>query len=298
MLIMKNENIDQLSKKVKRTQIINNVKGFALTVVVLGFVGLSVKNVAAEELTQATVSYGNKKINIDDNVRTNVIKSHKNSVINDQLIGKTSNKSRKAMIAEKQLAVGNSLLKRAQNKSVNGITKSYSPLVERYYAPEFSIYDAVTYLEDDYDADGYYQTFSVVFDADVYNPNGEQNSIIYAELFISTDGENWTHYYTTDDFLITGDGNEDEFEVITTFTEGYRANEYDVLIDVYEVGYSDIVATYSSYDNNSLYALPLESADYDQMYVEEVIVHGGSNSAPFLLFILFAGLVKLARSKQ
>jgi hypothetical protein len=298
MFTMNNEAIYKISKQVKRAKLIANLKGIALSAVVLGFLAFSIKNVAAQETIPSTVSYGNKKLNIDDATRKNVIKSHKHNVINDQLSGRTSNKSRKEMIAEKQQQLGNSLLKRAETKSVNGLTKNYSPFADRYYAPEFSIYDAVTYLDDDYDGDGYYQTFSVVFDADVYNPNGEQNSIIYAELFISTDGENWTHYYTTDDFLITGDGNEDEFEVITTLSEGYRANEYDILIDVYEVGYSDIVASYSSYHNNSLYALPLESADYDQVYVEEVIVHGGSNSIPFLLFILFAGLVKLARSKQ
>ena len=295
---MNNDANKTTNKQVKRTKLVNNLKVIGLSLVVLTCIGLSIKNVAAEELKLGTISYGNKASNIDKNLRNSIIKAHKNSVTNDQLMGKASNESRKKMIANKQKSLGSALLKKSEAKEVNGISKSYSPFSERYYAPEFSIYDATTYLEDDYDGDGYYQTFSVVFDTDVYNPNGNENSVIYAELFISTDGENWTHYFTTDDFLIQGSGDEDLFEVITTFTEGYRPTTYDVLIDIYEVGYSDIVATYSAYDNNSLYALPLESADYDRVYVEEVIVHGGSNSIPFLLFIGLVLLIKTIRIKK
>lgn len=294
---MKNETINHMTKQAKRAKLVNNLRGIALSLIVLGFLGFSIKNVSAQESKASTISYGNKAININDTVRENVISSLKNNTVTDQIIGKTSNKSRKEMIAEKQQQLGETLLQRSQKKSINGLTKNYSPFAERFYTPEFSIYDAVTYLDDDYDADGYYQTFSVVFDADVYNPDGSEESVIYAELFISTDGENWTHYYSTDDFLIQGDNETDQFEVITTFAQGYAPNHYDILIDIYEVGYSDIVATYSSYDNNSLYALPLESADYDSVYVEEIVVHGGSSSIAFLLFIFIIGLVKIVRKK-
>lgn len=297
---MKNKTtVHQTYKKVKRAEKINTFKGVVLSLVVLGFIGFSIKGAVAEELTQSTVSYGNTAKSISDTTRKNVINSHKNNVIRDQVIGKALNKSREEVIANKKSSIVLNSNAHTKNNAINGITKSYSPYAPRYYAPEFSVYDAVTYLEDDYDADGYYRTFSVVFDADVYNPNGYSESMIYAELYISTDGENWTHYYTTDDFIIQADGDEDAYEVITTFTEGYAANHYDILIDIYEVGYSDIVATYSSYDNNSLYALPLESADYDQVYVEEVIVHGGSNSTLVIMgLILILGIRAVIKSDR
>ena len=62
-----------------------------------------------------------------------------------------------------------------------------------------------------------------------------------------------------------------------------------MLIDLYEDGYSDIVATFSANDSNNLYALPLESSDYDPDYNQyQSTSHGdgGSNSIGFLLFTL------------
>jgi len=282
-----------VAKQVKRAKRINNIKGVLLSCIVFGFLAFSIKNVAAEEVSKTAISFGNKVNNINEFARKRIISSHKHPVLSDQMIGKTLNKSRNDVIIEKKQQALTALSGSKAN-NVSAIKKSYSPYAT-YYAPEFSIYDAVSYLEEDYDADGYYRTFSVVFDADVYNPNGIQDSVIYAELYISTDGENWTHYYTTDDFLIHADTDDDQYEVITTFTQGYNPDHYDILIDIYEVGYSDIVATYSSYDNNALYALPLESADYDQVYVDEVVVHGGSSSIFFLLSMGFIALIRVAK---
>ena len=62
-----------------------------------------------------------------------------------------------------------------------------------------------------------------------------------------------------------------------------------MLIDLYEVGYSDIVATVSSDDLNSLYALPLQSRDRDNYNNNGgafVTVNAGSMSA--------AGVIVLA----
>ena len=78
--------------------------------------------------------------------------------------------------------------------------------------------------------------------------------------------------------------------MVTQLDSGYLTEHYDVLIDLYEVGYSDVVATYSANDSNTLYALPLESADYDPEYIEVVHYddHGGSSS-----WLLIIGLLLL-----
>lgn len=285
-----NINVLMQQKQIKK---VNTLKGIVLSLVVLGFIGFSISNVSANELTQASISYGGKTQQLDDEARKTIISQNSQSKVYDQLIGKSQGKKRDEIIAEKKKTNPKKI------RAFNGVEKSFAPLNTHFYVPEFSIYDAESYLQDDIDGDGYYRTFGVLFDVDVYNPNGNEDSVIYAELYISTDGTNWEHYYTTDDFLIHGSNEEDQFEVITTFAEGYNTNHYDILIDIYEVGYSDIVATHSSNDNNALYALPLESADYDELYVEEVVVvHGGSTSIQFLFFVLFIGLVKTIRTHK
>ncbi len=152
----------------------------------------------------------------------------------------------------------------------------------------FSIYNGYSELLTDIDADGYYQTFSVSFDADVLSPFINEQALVYADLYLSQNGGPWILYFSTDNFTITGESTEDEFEVITNLESGYAPDSYDVLIDLYEVGFSDVVATYSSDDTNALYALPLESSDYDPEYIEVEYYdeHGGSFGGASLLFFL------------
>ncbi|MFB2638927.1 choice-of-anchor H family protein [Shewanella bicestrii] len=166
-----------------------------------------------------------------------------------------------------------------------------------YRAPvyhSFAIFDASSRLFEDFDYDGFYQTFSVTFDVDVFGSYLNERADLFAELYLSRNGGPWVHYYTTDVFTIYGDSTQDDYEVLTTLYTGYPTDHYDVLIDVYEVGYSDIVATISADDTDGLYALPLESSDRDR--VDEVIVveeSGGALSIFALLGLgLFAALCK------
>lgn len=155
----------------------------------------------------------------------------------------------------------------------------------------FSIYTAYSELISDIDEDGYYQSFSVTFDADLLSSMPNEQALVYADLYLSQNGGPWVLYFSTDDFLITGEDTEDEFEVVTQLDSGYVPDNYDVLIDLYEVGYSDVVATFSSNDSNELYALPLESSDYDPEYIEVVYheVHSGNMS----WLLLFSALLSL-----
>ncbi|NMP17812.1 choice-of-anchor H family protein [Thalassotalea sp. Y01] len=128
----------------------------------------------------------------------------------------------------------------------------------------FTIYDAYSELFDDYDYDGYYQSFSVIFDADL--TSGPENMAVgvYAVMFIRESNGPWEHYYTTDDFIIIGSDSEDAYEVYTELDEGYYPDYYDILIELYDSEHGYLVASYSSDDSDSLYALPLESYEYDE----------------------------------
>lgn len=185
--------------------------------------------------------------------------------------------------------------------SKNSVLNTLQPTNERssalYYS--FSIYNGYSQLIEDIDEDGYFQTFSVTFDADLLSPSINDQAVVYADLYLSEDGGPWVLYFSTDDFVITGDTTEDEFEVITQLDSGYRPNNYDVLIDLYEAGYSDVVATYSSNDSNELYGLPLESSDYDPEYIEvEVHSEHRGGSVGLFIFILLALLSRRIFVKQ
>ena len=170
--------------------------------------------------------------------------------------------------------------KMAEIPNVNTSRRSFSE-------GSFVIYEGYSQLIEDYDSDGYYQTFSVTFDADLITYNPYDEAAVYAELYLSENGGPWQHYYTSDSFIIHGESSDDAFEVYSTLAQGFNPNHYDVLIDLYEVGYPNIVASYSSDDSNSLYALPLESSDYDVEYYEETHIYGGSGSIIGLMIIIF-----------
>ncbi|SIQ70101.1 GlyGly-CTERM domain-containing protein [Shewanella morhuae] len=164
----------------------------------------------------------------------------------------------------------------------------------------FSIYDASSRLFEDFDYDGFYQTFSVTFDVDVNGYYLNERADLFAELYLSRNGGPWVHYYTTEVFTIYGDSQQDDYEVLTTLYTGYATDYYDVLIDVYEVGYSDVVATISADEIDSLYALPLESSDRDTDRGPDVIIveeSGGSLSVLGLLFLSLCAGLRLNRTR-
>jgi hypothetical protein len=163
---------------------------------------------------------------------------------------------------------------------------------------EFSIYEASSRLFEDIDYDGFFRTFSVTFDADVHSFSMGEHADVYADLYLSRNGGPWELYHTTDIFTIIDDASDDDFEVLTTLHTGYPTDHYDVLIDLYEVGYSDIVATISGDDIDDLYGLPLESSDRD-FYEEEItqVTVGGSLSIFGLLLVLGATVVRRASFK-
>lgn len=240
-------------------------------------------NSYANTETISSISFGDLSKNLTSDTRITIAKENKLASIVDQQLGKATNKTRVEMRSSQNKAL---LKEIAKNKSHDNTA-------------DFSIYGASSFLQHDIDSDGFYQTFSVSFDADIYSYIPSQFANVYALLYISKNGGPWTHYYTTDNFLIEGDTDADEYEVITTFLSGYATDHYDILIDLYQDGYSDIVASFSSNDSNALFALPLESADYDEPYIEVVEVsHGGSFSGIVVLLLMLTYSLRYRKAKQ
>ncbi len=125
----------------------------------------------------------------------------------------------------------------------------------------FQIWDAGTRLIQDQDGDGYFRRFEIRFDADLFGGDAK----VYAKLYLRRVGDNgdWSHYFTTSDFWIYGQSDEDDYFVDTTLNDGYPSDDYDVLIDLYEVGYEGIVATIGPFEASALADLPLEDAGLD-----------------------------------
>lgn len=250
------------------------------------------KAAIAEELTSTEASNTQT-----DKAQTNKTHFTIGGLVKQQQVLSNSDKHALLLKSEKQLLT--STITREQHQAAKlkdsnqGNTKAKSSniitLTPRSLYHDFSVYDGYSVLFDDLDYDGFYQTFSVIFDADVHTYAGADQAAIYAEIYLSRNGGPWEYLHTTDSFTIYGESTEDEYEVMTNLATGYPSDYYDVLIDVYEVGYSDIVATYSSDDTNNLYALPLESNNYDVVeYYEEHHAHGGSSSTLLLSLIVLA----------
>jgi len=238
--------------------------------------------------TKVAQSYSNGQVvsSTDSASQEQVLKDIKQRVLlgdSDQEKSKALNTTREDMINQKHQQAR----KRSAAKNIAAMPR-LKQSSRSFSDGTFVIYEGYSQLIEDLDADGYYQTFSVTFDADLVTGNPHDEAVVYAELYLSENGGPWVHYYSTDNFVIHGESSDDEFEVYSTLEQGFSANHYDILIDLYEVGFPNIVASYSSDDSNSLYALPLESSDYDVEYVEyysEVYSDGGSSSV-FILIIL------------
>ena len=256
------------------------------------FLSLTISHyVTAEE--QASVSFGGQSKDLTTEMKQTIAKENNVASIIDQHIGKATGKTRTEMRKIKHLETNN----RNKQPKESSLAKSKNYSISAY--TDFSIYGATALLQDDYDSDGFYQTFSVSFDADIVSYTTRPWDEVYALLYISKNGGPWTHYYTTDNFIIEGDTDLDEYEVITTFLSGYSTDHYDILIDLYQEGYGDIVASYSSDDSNVLFALPLESADYDEPYIEVIEVsHGGSFSIVTIILFLLMYSIRTSNKKH
>lgn len=130
-------------------------------------------------------------------------------------------------------------------------------------ASDLYIYDAAVFLKTDQDGDGYYSEIRVDFDAD---SRVAAYYDVFAELYIREQGTSeWIHYYTTDVFEIYFDDSSDDYQVTTTFNDGFPPGQYEVAIDLFEYGYSGVVDTLEAFDDADLANLPIEDTSFEQL---------------------------------
>lgn len=169
----------------------------------------------------------------------------------------------------------------------------------------FEVFDADAYGRVDLDGDGYRHQVTVNFDIDV----NVEYADVYTKLYLSRNGEPWSHFYTTDIFHIEGDSYSDEYEVATELFEGYAPGYYSVLVEVYSLDHAYMVTSevldyhYTgrdlpledlSWDDPHYYDVGYYDDDYYETSFVEVGVSGGG-SFSLLFFFIFLQVVIAAR---
>jgi len=136
------------------------------------------------------------------------------------------------------------------SKGVNGTRAMYG---------DSWVYEATTDVFADRDADGYFRYLRVQFDVDtIYT-----ESFVYAEIYLSADGNSWEHLYSTQDFAVWGSDPDDDYEVETELVSGYSTGLYDVLIEIYDADTGELVDEFGPNESPEFSVLPLEDADRD-----------------------------------
>ena len=164
------------------------------------------------------------------------------------------------------------------------------------------IYDANVELFDDYDGDGYFTYLRVTFDADsIYTQHW-----VYARLFLTLDGINWDEYHITNDFLIEGSSDFDDYEVETELVAGFQPGLYDALIELYDADLGHFLGEFGPLQSSAFSLLPLEDIDNDTVQPVVVVTteHGGGGASGALTlfglaaFALHAVFVRRGRRNE
>ncbi|HVY65668.1 MAG TPA: choice-of-anchor H family protein [Gammaproteobacteria bacterium] len=121
------------------------------------------------------------------------------------------------------------------------------------------VYDATTDLFYDNDNDGYFHHLRVRFDADSVFARAD----VYAEIYISADGNAWEHLYTTSDFAVWGTDPTDDYEVETDLVSGYSTGLYDVLIELHDAADGTLLDEYGPNESPQFSLRPLEDSTRD-----------------------------------
>lgn len=158
------------------------------------------------------------------------------------------------------------------------------------------VYDAWVTLHRDTDHDAYYSEIELSFDVDTSLSHAD----IYARIYLG-DGFEFREIYTTSDFHIHSDASNDEITLRTRLVEGFRPQEYDLMIEIYDAFSNELQDIYDHTHDDDLFLLPLESNEYENRasqggQVTITTEEGGSMSGIMLLLttclVLFRRSVK------
>lgn len=157
------------------------------------------------------------------------------------------------------------------------------------------VYEATTDVFGDTDADGYFRFLRVQFDVDSIFTH----AWVYAEIYVSADGNAWEHLYSTQDFEVFGSDPDDDYEVETELVSGYPAGLYDVLIEIYDADTGELVDEFGPNESPEFSLLPLEDSDRDGVVVPPPPSHhhGGGGAMSWLALAGLAGALTLRRGR-
>lgn len=159
----------------------------------------------------------------------------------------------------------------------------------------FRIFDATVRLYDDFDLDGYHTYFRVNFDVDTDYSEAD----VYARLFLRGPTGDWNLFYETGVFSIYGSSGTDDYEVETELVAGYPTGDYDMLIEVYDAWYGDLVVEYGPWDSSAMSYVPLEDTSHDGLLPPPVAFSSGGGGGAVSLEILgLAGLAAWLRRRR
>lgn len=154
----------------------------------------------------------------------------------------------------------------------------------------FRIYNATTRLFDDFDGDGFYTYLRVNFDIDTDFFDAD----VFVRLFMRGDSRNWVQFYQSGVFTIYGSSASDDYEVETELVAGFPPDDYDILIEVYDADYGDLVVEYGPLESSALSFLPLEDVSFDSSFPAPVTISrggGGVLGLELLALLLAAATV-------
>lgn len=131
---------------------------------------------------------------------------------------------------------------------------------QHFDSVNFYFFDASVELSGDDDNDGYFHRITTYFDADV----DSAQETAYAKIFLSYQGGPWRQVADTDLFEISYDSMGDSYVVETDLVEGYRSGDYDVLIELYSLFHSGMVASVELFQDSEGYVISLEDSERDR----------------------------------
>lgn len=158
------------------------------------------------------------------------------------------------------------------------LTKPAGPSAARMNAASccaYRIYSAATRLFDDFDGDGFYTYLRVNFDIDTDYFDAD----VFVRLFMRGDDGRWTQFYQSGVFTIYGSSSTDDYEVETELVAGFPPDDYDVLIEVYDADYGDLVVEYGPLESSALSFLPMEDVSFDGSLPAPVTISRGGGGA-------------------